>query len=833
MSTRILTGKYLSGYTLTSAWTGVQVNASAVVAGTVGANGVYVAGSPGGIALDLPNAFTAVNHGFIEGGAGGNGGVNDYNGGAGGAGGVGVDLAFGGTLTNTDAIYGGAGGTGGYGGNLGGAGGAGGYAAVFGGGGILTNTGVISGGRGGDAGGGAHGTGNRGLGGGGAYFSQPGTVHNQGAIRAGNEGSGGGGGFHAGVRLESGGRIVNGSSTNHTASIGGDIGVFALGPATIVNYGDIYGHGYYHSIQLLFGGRVIAEPGANFGGGGAYAQNAAVLELAGGSGTFGFDGVNASVTGSISGNFGGFSSYVLDAGGSWTISGVNTVATGHALTSSALLTLAAGASVTVADGASFAAQGHLINGGTIALASTASHSDLVVMAGGLNLYGGQVDLSGPGARIHGVSAAASFFNDGTITGQGWLGLSSLILDNDSSGVIEAVGKQGLVVAVSGYSGNFGMMESAAGSVLTIRDSSIAQTPTHGTIAALNGGRVNLSGDIISSGTLSQTGTGVFNINGNGVELSGSYQAITIDGVIQVLAGIALTLDGAIVNSGKINTFGGAHATKLVVGADGVTLTGGGQVNTKANVNNIIVGAAAGDTLTNVDNRIAGAGNIGDKSMVLVNQAKGTILGNSAVTLTLDTGTSTIANAGLIESASTGQVVVRSAVANTGSLFAASGTLTLDGVVTGTGGAKIKTGVLNIAAKFGEAVTFLTGATGQLRLTDFTQFSGAVAGFSHTGANSIDLAGFTKTGAKASYAGTTVSGTLTVTNGTQTAKVHLTGDYTAATFTLASDGHGGVLVKDPSAPLAQATAAFGPHPPPQLAAALVWRAPRLPVLHVQA
>jgi hypothetical protein len=830
MTTRILTGKYLSGYTLTSAWTGVQVNASAVVAGTVGSNGVYAAGSPGGIALDLPNAVTAVNHGFIDGGAGGNGGVNDYNGGAGGAGGVGVDLASGGTLTNTESIYGGRGGYGGYGAHDGGAGGHGGAGVWFAGAGTLTNTGVIQGGYGGNGGAGKTAGGQGGNGADGVYLGSGGRIVNLGRISAGRGGTGGFTYDTYAVVMEHGGVLINGSSTNHLAQLGnGLIGVLDLNyTGSIVNFGAIDGS----ALSVNMGPtRLIAESGSYFGG--LAFSGGGTLELAGGVGALTSLGTTLTVSGSITGAFIGFSTYQLDAGGAWTIGGINTVATGHALTSSALLTLAAGAAITVADGASFTAQGHLINGGTIALASTASHSDLMVMAGGLSLYGGQVDLSGPGARIHGVSAAASLFNDGTITGQGWLGLSSLNLDNDTSGVIEAVGKQGLVVAVSGYSANFGVMESAAGSVLTIRDSSIAQTPTHGTIAALNGGRVNLSGDIISSGTLSQAGTGVFNINGNGVELSGSYQAITIEGAIRVLAGVALTLDGAIVNSGKINTFGGAHATKLVLGADGVTLTGGGQVNTKANVNNIIIGAAAGDTLTNVDNRIAGAGNIGDKSMVLVNQAKGTILGNSAVTLTLDTGTSTIANAGLIESASTGQVVVRSAVANTGSLFAASGTLTLDGVVTGTGGAKIKTGVLNLAAKFGEAVTFLSGATGQLRLTDFTQFSGQVAGFSHTGANSIDLAGFTLSGAKASYAGTTASGTLTVTNGTQTAKVHLTGDYTAATFTLANDGHSGVLVKDPSAPLAQAMAAFGPHPPPHLAADMVWRAPRLPVLHVQA
>jgi hypothetical protein len=289
---------------------------------------------------------------------------------------------------------------------------------------------------------------------------------------------------------------------------------------------------------------------------------------------------------------------------------------------------------------------------------------------------------------------------------------------------------------------------------------------------------------------------------NGSSLLGS---VAVNGVVQIATGVALTLDGTLANAGKLNTFGGATASKLIVGPDGATLSGGGQINTTASLNNIIVGAASTNTLTNVDNRIAGAGDIGNGGMVLINQAKGQIIGNTAVTLTIDTGANSITNAGAIDSTGSGQVIVKSAVNNTGLLFAAAGTLTLDGAVTGTGTGQIKNGVLNIAASFGETVTFVSGATGQLRLTDFKDFTGTVKGLSLTGANTIDLAGFTLTGAKASYSGTTASGVLTVSNGTQTAKITLMGNYTASTFTVASDGHGGVIVKDPTGPPSPAQA----------------------------
>ena len=46
--------------------------------------------------------------------------------------------------------------------------------------------------------------------------------------------------------------------------------------------------------------------------------------------------------------------------------------------------------------------------------------------------------------------------------------------------------------------------------------------------------------------------------------------------------------------------------------------------------------------------------------------------------------------------------------------------------------------------------------------------------------------------------------LTVSDGAHTARIALVGDYTAATFTAAKDGHGGVLIKA-TTPLAPNTA----------------------------
>jgi hypothetical protein len=253
----------------------------------------------------------------------------------------------------------------------------------------------------------------------------------------------------------------------------------------------------------------------------------------------------------------------------------------------------------------------------------------------------------------------------------------------------------------------------------------------------------------------------------------------------------------VVNSGSIILGGTSAATELRILAAGATLTGKGDVLVSNTVHDTILGLAAGDTLTNVDNHIIGAGQLGDGVMTLVNEAKGVILGNESTALVINTGASTITNAGLIENTGSGGVQVESALNNTGTLYAGNGALTLDGAVTGTGSARINAGVLNIGASFGQTVTFVAGATGELRLVDFKDFTGKVAGLSTAGANMIDLVGFNIVGTKATYSGTATSGVLTVSNGTQTATIHLLGNYLGHPFTVVSDGVGGVFIKDPA------------------------------------
>ncbi|MCP3401461.1 hypothetical protein [Bradyrhizobium sp. CCGB20] len=94
------------------------------------------------------------------------------------------------------------------------------------------------------------------------------------------------------------------------------------------------------------------------------------------------------------------------------------------------------------------------------------------------------------------------------------------------------------------------------------------------------------------------------------------------------------------------------------------------------------------------------------------------------------------------------------------------------------------------------VTF-GGASARLVLNQSSAFSGTVAGWQD--GVELDLGdiafGETTSLAYAANAGNT-GGTLTITDGTHTASLQLLGQYNAADFALAADGHGGSLITNP-------------------------------------
>ena len=82
------------------------------------------------------------------------------------------------------------------------------------------------------------------------------------------------------------------------------------------------------------------------------------------------------------------------------------------------------------------------------------------------------------------------------------------------------------------------------------------------------------------------------------------------------------------------------------------------------------------------------------------------------------------------------------------------------------------------------------------MLDDTKFRGKIAGFDLP-AETIDLTTVAFASATLGYTGNTLSGTLTVTDGTHTARLAMLGSYVAGNFHLTSDGNGGTRVSSPA------------------------------------
>ena len=457
--------------------------------------------------------------------------------------------------------------------------------------------------------------------------------------------------------------------------------------------------------------------------------------------------------------------------------------------------------VTVANNTSLNVSGTIDNTGTISLSSAGNGTDLVMATGGATLSGGgAVTLSDNSQNyIVGTAATDTLTNtDNTISGAGQLGNGQLTLVNQASGVIDATGAaNALVLNTSGHAvTNAGLIEATGAAGLTITSTTVDGS-TGGVIEAA-GGDVRLTTATLAGGTLETTGTSTFTTTDGGSLLDGSASTLHSQGAVTVANNTSLNIKGAIDNTGTIALTSAGNGTNLIVASTGATLSGGGHVTLSANTQNFIYGATATTTLTNTDNTISGAGHLGNGQMVLVNQAAGIInADNNGNTLVIDTGSHAVTNAGLIEETGAAGLTISSGVANAGTLGVTAGTFTVSGVVTGAGAATIGGGTLRMSGTFNQKVTF-TGATGVLDLAHSMTYTAGITGFSKTGGTQLDLRdiGFVSAG-EATYSGNTTTGTLTVTDGTHTAHITLRGNYTTSSFIAASDGHGGVLIHDPT------------------------------------
>ncbi len=416
-----------------------------------------------------------------------------------------------------------------------------------------------------------------------------------------------------------------------------------------------------------------------------------------------------------------------------------------------------------------------------------------------------------GVRYHlsgGLQRVSTLVNASTIVGTGGIGrdlslVNSGVIDATGAGATTAAPAHALIVATgdtlvagSNIVANSGTLESTNPSAfattggLILNGITVVDDPSLGMILA-NGANthVDLKSATLMGGHLRTAAGGVIDTLDAGSMLNGVAHTVYNQGALVIGDNTALTVQGAISNSGTISLAAGANAARLILGLNTV-LNGAGNLTLGDNPLNAIVDGPSGSKgtaaiLTNVNDTIAGAGTI---SAILVNQAAGVIRADGANALIIDTGANVITNNGLLRSTGTGGMTIASAV-------------------TGSGRVTIKSGTINFEASFSQDMTF-AGTTGVLELAQSQGYAATIAGFSQTGGTALDLGDIAFGAAtKASYSGTTASGVLTVTDGTHTAHITLAGDYTTAAFVAASDGHGGTKVVDPSPPAGTANARF--------------------------
>ena len=274
-------------------------------------------------------------------------------------------------------------------------------------------------------------------------------------------------------------------------------------------------------------------------------------------------------------------------------------------------------------------------------------------------------------------------------------------------------------------------------------------------------------NIRSAGTVTNFGTIISRVGA-------SVQFAAATDVLKVGAGSSFV--GAVLGAGgTLDLLSGTGTiTGLFAAGGNVTVSGSMARTTFQNFATVMI--SAGATFT-------------DKGVVKI--AAGQTVKDAGI-LNL-TATIKDTNAGLIQTTGAGVLTIAGSLVNTGTLAADGGTLVANGAVTGAGAALIGGGTLDLVSSFNEAVAF-RGTTGVLHLAQSKTYTATITGFSKSGGTSLDLGdiGFVDS-SEATFSGTTQSGVLTVTDGTNTAQINLRGNYTTATFVASSDGHGGTVV----------------------------------------
>ncbi|RUR68538.1 autotransporter outer membrane beta-barrel domain-containing protein [Variovorax guangxiensis] len=714
--------------------TGGAVGATSVtgsVTGGSGTNGapdpdpVYGAGAGGGGGAAVYTADTAINVGggvILRGGNGGAGGIARLAGGGGGGGAGLQSVAAGVSLDNAGQTIGGNGGAGAIGQWAGGGGGGGDGIVVQGNGATVTNTGTAIGGNGGN----------------GAVVTTGGMV-------------GGGGEGGAGLALESSGNSVlntgalvggaGGAGGNNTANGIGGAGLRIRGNAnSIVNSGTLMAGmngdgitpgdavritGNDNQLELRAGSSITGLLRVTSGTGN-------VLRLAGDT-TDGTTALNSAT-------YSGFARYEKTGASTWALTGINTGLTPWFVTGGAL---------------SIADDGALGNS-----------------SGALTLDGGTLNVTGDTTATRAVSIGA---------GGGTFDVDlvrTLTLNGEVSGggALQKTGRGTLVLgAANSYTGGTTV---AAGSLEALATGALGAGPVSvaGNASLVFGSKADAGGLTITAAARGPLPTD----NAGFVQFRDSSSAGTAHLIMNTGASAEFR-DNASAGSAVIENHGGLTNIRgnATAGNARVTNFSGGQIN-------LLDDASAGQAT--FVNESGGLIDIFDRATAdqasVVNNAGGRLLIRSLTTAGISVGS--LSGAGdvnlgakaLTTGGLNGSTEVSGVISGTGGSLVkvGTGTLTLSGANTYTGGTALRQGRLNLGNS--QAL-----GTGTLSMDDDTTLGFSADGL--TIANAIQLTGSTDpvidTGAfNATLSGAISGGGFITKEGSGTLTLSGANNYTGAT-----------------------------------------------------
>nr|MBA3812630.1 hypothetical protein [Caulobacteraceae bacterium] len=307
---------------------------------------------------------------------------------------------------------------------------------------------------------------------------------------------------------------------------------------------------------------------------------------------------------------------------------------------------------------------------------------------------------------------------------------------------------------------------------------------------------------MSSWTMRQGGDGqAVTTAVNGIVSYGGAFSQQSHTTLTIAAGDKLRLTGAA-------SFTGSFFPATVSGAGTLTFAGGTQAlnaNVVLDVANWVISNDAATSL-NESLTYAGAFTLAAATTLSINGEMLALTGAASLggridgsgMLQLSNATKTVAGRG----------VIAVMVADVGTIEAARGTLAFTRAIGGGGAMSVDAGATleaDAAVASQLSMTF-NGVGGVLALGRHAQFAATINGFA--AGDAIDLLG-----AQATAATLQGGDRLVITNGATTvATLQLGGDYTAATFNVTSDGHGGTNVTvtgaPPAAPFIAAMAGLG-------------------------